>query len=60
MTIYKVSVEGTKFIFEDGPSALTFAIDAFNHMENDDRRYSWSGKVSIEIIDEPGKPEGEV
>ena len=56
MRVYKVTADGTEYVMTNGTSALTFAEFCKNYMVVKDN-YSWSGKVTIELVDEDGTPE---
>ena len=48
--IYKVMANGTEFTITDRNKAVSFAEIAKTYMNCKDN-YSWSGKVTIELID---------
>lgn len=56
MRIYKVNANGTEYVMTDRNTAITFAEIAKNCMDVNEK-YSWSGKVTIEICDMEGEPE---
>lgn len=56
MRIYKVTANGTEYIMTDRNTAMAFAEVALNCM-NVQKKYSWSGKVTIELEDVEGTPE---
>lgn len=54
--IYKVMANGTEFTITDRNTAVSFAEIAKTYMNCKDN-YSWSGKVTIELIDVEDEPD---